>query len=52
LNISSEWDEVHYDKHNTIDFTTGTLMHAANYTEEKTGIPKGLAALGIVLGLG
>ena len=48
----SEWGEVHDDEYNATDFPSGTLMHAANYTEEKTGIPKGLAAFGLVLGLG
>ena len=49
---SAEWGEVHYDEHNATDVPVGTIMHAAKYTEEKTGIPKGLAALGIAFGLG
>lgn|SRR5690242_19394659 len=48
----SEWGEVHYDEYNATDFPTGTVNHAAKYTEEKTGIPQGLATAGIVLGAG
>jgi len=47
-----ELGEVHDDEHNATDVPVGTIMHAAKYTEEKTGIPKGFAALGIVLSLG
>lgn len=43
----SEWGEVHHDEHNATDFPIGTINHAAKYTEEKTGIPQGLAAVGI-----
>ena len=43
---------VDYDKYNATDVPVGTIKHAAKYTEEKTGIPEGLATLGIVLGLG
>ena len=45
------WGETHYDKYNATNFPQGTLNHTANYVEEKTGIPQGLAALGMVLGL-
>jgi hypothetical protein len=44
--------EIHYDKYNATDIPVGTINHASNYVEEKTSIPKGLVALGIVLGLG
>lgn len=50
--IGSEWGEVHRDEHNATDFPVGTVNHAAKYAEEKTGIPQGLVALGIVLGAG
>jgi hypothetical protein len=41
--------EIHYDEHNATDFPVGTINHASKYVEEKTGIPKGLVVLGIVL---
>ena len=42
----------HIDKFNATDFPLGTINHATNYVEEKTGIPKDLVALGcIALGL-
>lgn len=41
--------EVHYDQYNVTDIPVGTINHASTYVEEKTGIPKGLVALGIVL---
>ena len=46
----SIWGEVHYDQYNATDFPKGTVSHASNYVEEKTGIPKGLITLAIVLG--
>lgn len=43
--------EVHYDEYNATDVPVGTINHASKYVEEKTNIPKGLVALGIVVGL-
>lgn len=45
----SIWGEVHYDQYNATNFPKGTVEHASNYVEEKTGIPQGLVTLGIVL---
>lgn len=43
---------VHIDKFNATDIPLGTINHASNYVEEKTGIPQGLVTLGgIALGL-
>ena len=42
----------HIDKFNATDIPIGTINHTSNYVEEKTGIPQGLVALGVVaLGL-
>lgn len=38
--IYSKWGEVHTDKFNATDFPIGTVRHASNYVEEKTGIPE------------
>ena len=43
---------VHIDKFNATDVPSGAINHTSNYVEEKTGIPQGLATLGIAaLGL-
>lgn len=41
---------VHYDKHNALDFPEGTLNHISHYVEEKTGIPENLVKGGLVFG--
>jgi len=47
----SQWGYVHVDKHNATDFPSGTLNHAALYTNEQTGISEDIAKIGI-LGIG
>lgn len=42
-----EWGQVHTDKHNATDFPRGTLDHLALYTNEKTGIPEGIAKVAL-----
>ena len=48
--IDSSWGTVHYDKYNALDFPDGTINHLAQYTEEKTSLPAGLAKIAIVIG--
>jgi hypothetical protein len=45
----AEWGTVHEDEHNATDFLVGTVNHLAKYTNERTGVPEGLAKLAIVL---
>lgn len=41
---------MHHDDHNAIDFPTGTLDHAAQYTNEQTGLDEGLMKVAIAGG--
>ena len=46
----SDWGEIHYDKHNALDFPIGTTNHLAKYIEEKTGIAENRVKTGIIVG--
>lgn len=41
--------DMHVDRFNATDVPVGTVRHAGNYVEEKTGIPEPLASIGMVL---
>ena len=50
------YGNVHVDKYNATDIPFGTINHATNYVEEKTGIPKDVVTIvgaiaGTALGL-
>ena len=41
--------DVHVDRFNATDFPLGTIRHAPNYVEEKTGIPEPLVTGATIL---
>ena len=43
---NSQIGYVHIDKFNATDIPLGTINHASNYVEEKTGVPRELVILG------
>ena len=42
--------DMHYDKHNALDFPHGTLNHISHYVEEKTGVPEKIVKGGLIVG--